>query len=63
MSHREIDAEVEELLKSVTNTGIKQLKCCNATNQKALNELVNDINAAFTKAARNSTKTGGTTTL
>jgi len=60
MSHRPIDEQVEELLKSITETGIKQLKCCNTPNHKALNELVNDINTAFTKAARASTSTGST---
>ena len=50
----EVDEPVVEMLQASLDAGVKRLKCCNAFNYDALNQLVRDINQAFDKAAASS---------
>lgn len=56
-----LNEEIVETLKSSVDAGVKRLGMCNALYPPTLQTLIDEINAAFAKAARNGHKSGTTT--
>lgn len=54
----EYGKDVENLLQTTVATGYARMKLCNRPNETAVQNLIDDINEAFKKAANASHKSG-----